>query len=164
MATDPPRTGHDGRGDTHAPRELVLALIEDAAAAPRTLSAPLPDGAVVLARVERVNPTCGDRVELDVLVRADADGRREVGLRGAASGCTLSRASAELLAAAVEGLDPAAAGALARRLADARLRGTAAEGATDADLVASLEIAPLRRRCVALSWTAVADALAPGSA
>ena len=158
-------------------REELLAVIGQHGGTTPGL-APLGDGDGLrhAPRLERVNPTCGDRVDLSLTVE---DGVAV--LRGAASGCTLSRASASLLAATVRSMAPRDAAALLAVLVPARevgrpldraalprLTGVGADGpAPRSDeafvqdscagpllALAELAVAPLRRRCILLPWTA----------
>lgn len=135
---------------------LLRELIPDAADHPHVLTAPPPVGGRVLAVIERINPTCGDRCALTLWQAGE-----RVALRGEVAGCQLSRAAAELLAARIEGLSLAETAAIAETAATIRM-GTRIPP-TDAELddddvllLATAEIAPLRRRCVALSWNGVA--------
>lgn len=153
--------------------DLLMVIGEHGGTTPglSPLDAGLGEGRVVL-----VNPTCGDRVELALTLQ---DGKAM--LRGSAEGCTLARAAASLLAATVGSMAPAEAAALLDVLIRARasgrllepsalsgLRGRWAEGPGDHAGAASvpgscaeallalaeLAVAPLRRRCILLPWTA----------
>ncbi|WP_182255113.1 iron-sulfur cluster assembly scaffold protein [Microbacterium esteraromaticum] len=143
---------------------LLRELIHDAADRPRVLTAPPPVGGRVLAVIERTNPTCGDRCALTLWQVGEV-----VALRGETTGCQLSRAAAELLAARVEGTSAAEALALASSAAAIRmgtrvqdaLHGDTVDDDDDVLLLATAEIAPLRRRCVALAWNGVAAAQHP---
>jgi NifU-like protein involved in Fe-S cluster formation len=156
--------------------EELLAVIEQHGRTTPGLMAPgAGDGARGAPRLEQVNPTCGDRVDLTLTVD---DGRAV--LRGTADGCTLSRAAASLLAATLHAMAPAEAAALLGVLVRARssgrplehsalpgrigswTEGTAAcAGAPSTPdtcagpllALAELAVAPLRRRCILLPWT-----------
>ncbi|MGT2461671.1 iron-sulfur cluster assembly scaffold protein [Sinomonas atrocyanea] len=170
-------------------REELLAVIEQHGATAPGLAPRTPgDGRADTRRVELVNPTCGDRVDLALTL----DGGKAV-LRGTASGCTLSRAAASLLAAALRSMAPEEAAMLLDVLVPARAAGrpldlaalpdvdglgadagTDARGDGDAEglpdpcggpllALAELAVAPLRRRCILLPWTAARTLLEAGS-
>lgn len=171
-------------------REELLAVIEEHGATAPGLAPRAPVGARAdTRRVEVVNPTCGDRVDLALTV----DGGKVV-LRGEASGCALSRAAASLLAATVRSMAPQEAAMLLDVLVPARASGRPLDRAALPDLgglggdaggdggdggdggaeglsdpcggpllaLAELAVAPLRRRCILLPWTAARTLLEAG--
>lgn len=164
-------------------RDDLLAVVEDRARNPWALTAALPMAAREIRGEARTNPTCGDRVELalslddeDLDAAAGRDGDR-VYLRGAISGCALSTAAGDILAEVIEGRARQDAARLVADLADARLRGRglgeeasavlsfcAADGsatsAEDLRGLATMEVVPLRRRCIAFPWKLAAELLA----
>ncbi|AMM33793.1 hypothetical protein SA2016_3128 [Sinomonas atrocyanea] len=154
-------------------REELLAVIEQHGATAPGLAPRTPgDGRADTRRVELVNPTCGDRVDLALTV----DGGKAV-LRGTASGCALSRAAASLLAATLRSMVPQEAAMLLDVLVAARAAGRPLDRAALPDLghsapescaeallaLAELAVAPLRRRCILLPWTAARTLLETGS-
>ena len=118
---------------------------------------------------EAHNPLCGDRVHVTLRVGAlpgsDAVGVLEV--RCDAQGCALCRASGSMLTELVVGHDLQQVQAWLARFLE--LTGSDAPTQTRADDALLARIAPLlevrkfpsRRRCVTLSWGALADALGP---
>lgn len=105
-------------------------------------------------RLRIVNPTCGDVADLTLTTAGGV-----VQLRGLASGCSLSRAAASMLAEALGGRAPAAALHLARDLVEGRSAGSAVAVDADVAVLTDLPVAPLRRRCILLSWTATVQLL-----
>lgn len=159
-------------------REEILALMEEHGAATPGLRSLPPEGRISsLPRVGLTNPTCGDAVELVAMVEGG-----QMALYGTATGCTLSRASASLLATAVRSMTSAEARDLLDVLAPARTSGRPVDrarlpavggvrpdevahegldntleshpGVVGLLALAELEVAPLRRRCILLPWTA----------
>lgn len=150
----------------------LLAVIADHARNPAPLQAELPSGARELGRETRTNPTCGDRVELAVHLVDD-----RVFLRGTIAGCALSTAAGVILAEALEGAPRELAVEAVANVAEKRLRGKQVQdellpghlGDRSASVlseelagVAGLEVVPLRRRCIAFSWTLASDLLRTG--
>lgn len=114
-----------------------------------------------------LNPSCGDRVEVELRER---EGRVE--LRGIAEGCQLSRAAASLLAEAIElaPLESTSAGLLT--LVQVRQGTLPAAAAADVGVderfaelaaMAVLDVAPLRRRCISMVWDVTQELLAQAS-
>lgn len=99
------------------------------------------------------NPVCGDEIDLDL---DDEDGRI-VTIAHRTRGCVFTRASASLLARAVEGRSLT----VARELADALERELAGSRALPADLspLESVRVYPARLRCALLPWDALRLAL-----
>ena len=102
---------------------------------------------------DEYNPICGDRVVLQLEV---VEGRIDrAGFRG--EGCSITRASASMMADALEGLTLEDAEALADRV---RL-GLTGDGALDPPLAGDLEALravrafPVRVKCALLGWTAL---------
>ncbi len=101
------------------------------------------------------NPVCGDEIDLDLDL--DDDRGYIVSVAHRTRGCVFTRASASLLARAVEGLSVAAA----RELALVLYRDLAGSAALPADLaaLASVRVYPARLRCALLPWDALRIAL-----
>lgn len=106
---------------------------------------------------EARNPLCGDEVDLEL--RVDADGRiTEVGFQG--RGCAVSKASASMLTAAVQGKTVAEA----RELADHFVALLTGKGDADAALgklkvFAGLAAYPMRVKCATMPWHALKEAI-----
>jgi nitrogen fixation NifU-like protein len=103
------------------------------------------------------NPTCGDEIVLQLRVR---DGTVEE-VRFAGQGCSISQASASMMAQQVAGKPLAEADALAARFKEMLHGG--AEAAKDralGDLRALAGVAkfPVRVRCAMLAWNALEEA------
>lgn len=135
-------------------RGTALLWIKDAAGRTEVLTGDAGSGPVRSGK--RVNPTCGDRVEFV----AHLDDQGAVHLRGGVRGCVLSTAAANIAATTIEGLPLREAltrigMAVQTRLCTTRLT----DIEDDLDELASLELVPLRRRCVALPWQLAADLL-----
>ncbi len=112
------------------------------------------------------NPICGDEVSLRV--RVDGDRIRDVTWEGA--GCSISQASASMLASLVEeddGMPVAAASALIEHFRNAlRSRGAVAldeEEFGDAAALSGVSKYTARVKCAMLAWVALEDALARAS-
>jgi nitrogen fixation protein NifU and related proteins len=123
--------------------------------------------------VHHVNPTCGDEVTLRVRLDPDtgADGPVVGELTWTGQGCSISQASASVMAQAVTGkpLDRALAlSADFRALMDSR--GVLPEGYEPdeelEDAVAFVGVAryPARIKCALLGWAAMKDAVAQAAA
>lgn len=104
------------------------------------------------------NPRCGDEIELGLYL--DGDRLRQVQFRG--RGCSVCIASTSLMTDAVAGHTTAEA----RQLCDHMQRWFAqGEGEDltapprDLEPLSAVREYPARRRCVLLSWEALADAL-----
>jgi len=109
-------------------------------------------------RAHVANPTCGD----EVIVEVRAEGDRLVEVRFGGYGCTISQASASMMADRVEGCTRAEAETLHRRVV-ALVHGDpdAARDPTLGDLRALAGVAkfPPRVRCALLAWEALEHAL-----
>ncbi len=112
------------------------------------------------AEVHHVNPTCGDEITL----RVDVDGSRLTDISYDALGCSISVASASMLAELLTGEDVTEA-----RTVYAAIRHMLTSRGEDAgdeeiigDAVALAGVAryPARVKCALLSWMALADAMA----
>jgi nitrogen fixation protein NifU and related proteins len=128
-----------------------------------------PDAAAVAGptrAVHRRNPLCGDEVELRVELTGDEVAAPAVaGLRWEGRGCTVSQASAAMLATVAEGMT----------VADLRRRSREvhalivdigpgeldehAHGDDDLLALAGIGRLPLRARCAALAWDALDEVL-----
>jgi len=121
-----------------------------------------PRGRALLAdpagESHQVNPTCGDEVTVQVSV--DAAGRLHVGYEG--QGCSISQASASVMAEMVEGTEPADADAVRAAFVELMHSKGAAEPDEDVlgDGVAFVGVAkyPARIKCALLPWMALQDA------
>lgn len=167
-------------------RQTASALIADHArrrvgsdAALRAASAPgrfvaEPDAAtpavgVVLGSSEQRNATCGDVVDLRVLAVDAAHpgavvvGEDRLAVRWHGRGCTVSQASASMLAELVEGRTAAEASALVVELRalirSHELRSGAEDRLGDALALADSGRYPLRGTCALLAWHALEEAL-----
>ena len=121
-----------------------------------------PRGRVLLAdpagESYQVNPTCGDEVTVQVAV--DDDGKLVIGYEG--QGCSISQASASVMAEMVAGTAPADADVV--RHAFVELMHSKGAGEPDEDVlgdgVAFVGVAkyPARIKCALLPWMALQDA------
>jgi nitrogen fixation NifU-like protein len=178
-------------------RQIASAIIADHArrrhgsdAALRAASAPgrlvaepgqaIDDAGEVLGSSEQRNATCGDVVDLRILAadadagpaRADAAGpvdpARLIRVRWHGRGCTVSQASASMLAEVVEGRTAAEAVALVAELRAViraqEIRPGADERLGDAFALADSGRYPLRGTCALLAWHALEEAVADGGA
>ena len=106
----------------------------------------------------QVNPTCGD--EVTVQVSTDADGNLHVGYVG--QGCSISQASASVMAEMVEGSDPVDAERI--RAAFLELMHSKGDAEPDEDVLgdgvafAGVAKYPARIKCALLPWMALQDA------
>ena len=110
------------------------------------------------AESHQVNPTCGD--EVTVQVATDDAGHLRVGYEG--QGCSISQASASVMAEMVEGLEPEAAERI--RAAFLELMHSKGEADPDEDVLgdgiafAGVAKYPARIKCALLPWMALQDA------
>jgi nitrogen fixation NifU-like protein len=106
----------------------------------------------------QVNPTCGDEVTVQVAV--DADGHLVVGYEG--QGCSISQASASVMAEMVNGVSTDDADVVRRAFVELMRSKGAAEPDEDVlgDGVAFVGVAkyPARIKCALLPWMALQDA------
>ena len=106
----------------------------------------------------QVNPTCGD--EVTVQVSTDATGHLHVGYEG--QGCSISQASASVMAEMVDGLDPVDAERI--RAAFLELMHSKGDADPDEDVLgdgiafAGVAKYPARIKCALLPWMALQDA------
>lgn len=106
----------------------------------------------------QVNPTCGD--EVTVQVALDDAGHLHLGYEG--QGCSISQASASVMAEMLEGVDPREAERV--RLAFVDLMHSKGEAEPDEEVlgdgVAFVGVAkyPARIKCALLPWMALQDA------
>jgi len=111
-----------------------------------------------LAEAFHVNPTCGDEIRVQVSV--DADGGLLVGYEG--QGCSISQASASVMAELVTGQQPSSVA----RMRDAFLELMHGRGAVEPDeellgdgvAFAGVAKYPARVKCALLAWMALQDA------
>ncbi|HLT58893.1 MAG: SUF system NifU family Fe-S cluster assembly protein [Limnochordales bacterium] len=106
--------------------------------------------------VDLHNPTCGDEITLQLLVR---DGTIQKA-RFAGRGCSISQASASMMAQQVEGKTLAEAEEIIHRF-KRMMRGDEAAGETLGDLMALHGVAkfPVRVKCALLAWEALERSL-----
>lgn len=108
----------------------------------------------------QVNPTCGDEVTVQVL--ADANGALHVGYEG--QGCSISQASASVMAELVEGQSSQTAGTLRRAFVEMMHGKGEVEPDEEVlgDGIAFVGVAryPARVKCALLPWMALQDAQA----
>jgi len=126
----------------------------------------LADGDAASATSHQRNPICGDEITLRVHV--DGDRIRDVTWEGA--GCSISQASASMLAALIE--EDAAGGGMPRAEATGLIDGfreaLRSRGATpldeetfgDAAALSGVSKYTARVKCAMLAWVALEDALA----
>ena len=135
---------------------LYQELILDHAKHPRGRGLAEDGGATSHQR----NPICGD--ELTLRVRLDGDRIRDVTWEGA--GCSISQASASMLAELADGMPRAEASALIASFREAlRSRGTIEldeETFGDAAALSGVSQFTARVKCAMLGWVALEDALA----
>lgn len=173
-------------------RQIASAIIADHArrrngsdAALRAASAPgrlvaepgdaADDAGEVLGSSEQRNATCGDVVDLRILAAGSGDGvsdagpvdpARRIRVRWHGRGCTVSQASASMLAGVVEGRTAAEAVALVAELRAViraqEIRPGADERLGDAFALADSGRYPLRGTCALLAWHALEEAVAEG--
>lgn len=109
------------------------------------------------ASIRMKNPSCGDEIGLYLRVR---DGRIDA-LRFDGEGCSISQASASMMASLLEGRTIEEAAGLARRFTE-MLHGDAAASKDPSlgDLRALGGVAryPVRVRCALLAWNALEEA------
>jgi nitrogen fixation NifU-like protein len=121
-----------------------------------------PRGKRPLAEAEgesyQVNPTCGD--EVTVQVARDRDGHLHVGYEG--QGCSISQASASVMAEMIEGMDVSTADAVRHAFVELMHSKGAVEPDEEVlgDGVAFVGVAkyPARIKCALLPWMALQDA------
>jgi nitrogen fixation NifU-like protein len=110
------------------------------------------------AQSHQVNPTCGD--EVTVQIALDANGQLIVGYEG--QGCSISQASASVMAEMVSGTLPAQADQVRHAFVELMHSKGAAEPDEDVlgDGVAFVGVAkyPARIKCALLPWMALQDA------
>ncbi|MGK2853951.1 MAG: iron-sulfur cluster assembly scaffold protein [Microbacteriaceae bacterium] len=141
----------------NAERELLSAIIRDHAA--ETGYTPLLPAGPARTQLHRISPSCGDALT----VQLQLDAGVVTAVRWEGHGCEISRSAASLLAANLTNLPVEAARGLITRYLGAGAGGGITDGdgdaVTDAMLLASAELAPLRRRCARLAWQAAAELL-----
>jgi nitrogen fixation protein NifU and related proteins len=139
---------------------LYQELILDHAKHPRGFGlADDADGGAVATSHQR-NPICGD--EITLRVRLDGDAIRDVTWEGA--GCSISQASASMLAELADGMPRADAEALIASFREAlRSRGAVdldEDVFGDAAALSGVSKYTARVKCAMLGWVALEDALA----
>ena len=141
----------------NAERELLSAIIRDFAA--ETGYTPLLPPSPARTQLHRFSPSCGDALTVQLQLEAGV----VTAVRWEGHGCEISRAAASLLAANLADLPVGAARDLISRYLSAGAGGGIVGGdgdaVADAMLLASAELAPLRRRCARLAWQAAAELL-----
>jgi nitrogen fixation NifU-like protein len=135
---------------------LYQALILEHSKHPRN-HGPLP---TCSHEASAVNPLCGDRVTLQLLVDEASATITAAGFQ--ARGCAIARASASLLTEHIKGRQLDDARERAKRVR-ALLRGERAPGPEDSALAPLLGVRafPSRLRCATLAWETLEDALTP---
>ncbi|MFG6402397.1 Fe-S cluster assembly sulfur transfer protein SufU [Microbacterium sp. P04] len=105
------------------------------------------------------NPICGDEITL----RVHVDGDRVTSLTWEGAGCSISQASASMLAELAEGLDRAASERLIERFREAmRSKGQLEldeDEFGDATALSGVSKYTARVKCAMLAWVAFEDAL-----
>jgi nitrogen fixation NifU-like protein len=119
----------------------------------------------------QVNPTCGDEITLRVDVEPGTDGARLTGVSWEGQGCSISQASASVMAGLVEGQDlveVARLDAIFHDLMASRGKGLdddeALDAIGDADAFTGVSQYPARIKCALLGWAALKDSLARSGA
>jgi len=107
-------------------------------------------------RVALSNPTCGDELELDLLL----DGDTIADVRFSGRGCSISQASASMMTQLVKGRTLAEARALGARFSE-MMHGSA-DAARDKTLGEARALAgvakfPVRVKCALLAWNALEE-------
>ena len=137
-------------------QELYQQVILDHNRKPRNFRA-LPQAT---HHAEGVNPLCGDAVRVEL--RVDADVIREIGFQG--SGCAISKASASMMTASLQGKTVDEAEAAFARFHAMVTRPAAAPDAAEAlgklAVFAGVREFPSRIKCATLPWHTVHAALA----
>lgn len=107
-------------------------------------------------QIELNNPTCGDRIQLQL--KLNGDQIEDVRFDG--EGCSISLASASMLTEAVKGLQVQDALALSSHFSEL-VRGNHPEGVDLGDLEALQGVSkfPARIKCATLAWKAMEQAL-----
>lgn len=106
----------------------------------------------------QVNPTCGDEVTVQVCL--DDDGSLRIGYEG--QGCSISQASASVMAEMIAGMDPESGDRVRRGFVELMHSKGAAEPDEEllGDGIAFVGVAkyPARIKCALLPWMALQDA------
>jgi len=143
-------------GDSTGLAELYQELILDHYRRPRN------QGSLeaYTRRVALANPTCGDELELDLLL----DGDTIADVRFSGHGCSISQASASMMTQLVKGRKLTEAKALAARFSE-MMHGSA-EAARDKALGEARALAgvarfPVRVKCALLGWNALEESTKP---
>lgn len=122
----------------------------------------VPAGATA-GESHQLNPTCGDEITL----RAVVDGSTVDGISWEGQGCSISMASASVLAEMMAGMDRDEVGALVEDFRTLmRSRGSVEpdeEVLGDAAAFAGVARYPARVKCAMLAWVALEEALAQAS-
>ncbi|WP_448002450.1 iron-sulfur cluster assembly scaffold protein [Agromyces bauzanensis] len=120
------------------------------------------DAATPSRTVRRRNPLCGDEIELRLGLTA-GDDPMVARLRWAGRGCTVSQASAAMLASRAGGMTTADLRRLSRGvhelIVDQSGVRTDLDEADDLAALAGIGRFPLRARCAALAWDALDEAI-----
>jgi len=144
---------------------------ELAGAQPELAGARATDAATITRSVHRRNPLCGDEVEVR-LELVTGERPAVVRLRWEGRGCTVSQASAAMLAARADGTPVADLRRLSHEVRelisapagdDAEGQDVGADETEDVAALAGIGRLPLRARCAALAWDAFDQAIAPES-
>ncbi len=139
-------------GDGNALAELYQELILDHYRRPRNQGSLEAHS----RRVALANPTCGDELELDLLL----DGDTITDVRFSGHGCSISQASASMMTQLIKGKTVAEARRLAGRFSE-MMHGSA-DAARDRALGEARALAgvakfPVRVKCALLGWNALEE-------
>ncbi len=105
---------------------------------------------------EGLNPSCGDELEIFLLVE---DGRiADIKFRG--EGCAISKASTSLMTVAIKGKTIGEAAKLAEQFKEMIRGKTVAEELGDLSVLQGVAKLPARVKCATLSWITLEQALA----
>ena len=105
---------------------------------------------------DEFNPICGDRVVLQL--KMDGDRIAEAGFQG--EGCSVTRASASMMADLLGGMTLAEAEELAEAVRRMMLQGALPDdGLGDLEALRGVRRFPVRIKCALLAWTALEEGI-----
>ncbi|MHB1611359.1 MAG: Fe-S cluster assembly sulfur transfer protein SufU [Sulfobacillus sp.] len=105
--------------------------------------------------VGMLNPTCGDQIELELLL----DNGRVSDIRFAGQGCSISMASASMMTEAIKGKSIEEARALARQFKAFLTGANSGESLGDLEALQGVSQFPSRVKCATLAHNALEKAL-----
>ncbi len=101
--------------------------------------------------IHQENPSCGDQIDLQVLV----DDGRVKALRFTGRGCAISQASASLMTLAVEGKTLEDAHRIIGEFRDMIVEGELNDELGDLEALSGVRKFPVRVKCAMLAWNAL---------